>query len=87
MPADMGELIARWHHQQQEGQTLSLAELCADCPERIPELCRHLEAVKAMESFLGLNGAAQCSPTTSPMGKSRRRLGADDEHLSPSSRI
>jgi hypothetical protein len=55
MPPELSELIARWHEQQREGQTLSLAELCADCPEQLPELQRHVEAVQSMEAFLGLD--------------------------------
>jgi hypothetical protein len=45
MTFDMSELIARWHEQQRAGQTLSLADLCADCPQQLAALRRHLEEV------------------------------------------
>jgi len=58
MPPELHDLIARWHEQQSQGKYLSMADLCADCPEQLPELQRHIEAVQAMEAFLGLGEAA-----------------------------
>ncbi len=50
----LAELVSRWHTQQRQGQSLSLAELCADCPQQIAALQQHLQAVAAMQAFLGL---------------------------------
>jgi tetratricopeptide (TPR) repeat protein len=52
------ELVSRWQELQRQGKTVSPEELCAACPERLDELKRHLQAVGAMQSFLGLGGGA-----------------------------
>ncbi len=46
------DLLARWHDSQRQGQTLSLDELWADCPERLAELRQHVEAVAAMQALV-----------------------------------
>jgi hypothetical protein len=38
------ELVSRWHQLRQQGQTVSLEQLCGS-PEAVEELRRHLEAV------------------------------------------
>jgi hypothetical protein len=66
MAADrpLNELITRWHQLRQQGQSLSLQQLCADCPERLEELRQHLEAVRSVESFLGSREAAAGGPSS-----------------------
>jgi serine/threonine protein kinase len=59
MPADnlisMDDLVSRWHRLRQEGQPVSPEELCADCPDRLEELKRHLRDVAAMQDFLQIS--------------------------------
>jgi serine/threonine-protein kinase len=51
------ELVSRWQELRRQGRSVSPEELCAGSPERLEDLKRHLQAVGAMESFLGLGGA------------------------------
>jgi hypothetical protein len=37
-------LLRRWHEHRRRGEPLAVEELCRDCPERIPEVQRALEA-------------------------------------------
>jgi tetratricopeptide (TPR) repeat protein len=65
----LDDLVKRWHQMRQQGQTLSLQELCAEAPEKVDDLRRHLQAVAAMESFLGVNESGSAStlpPSPSP---------------------
>ncbi len=68
-PPPLIELVERWRELQRQGQAISPETLCADCPERLPELKQHLQAVAAMESFLGLavSPAAEPNPRAEPM--------------------
>src|SRR5262249_9350019 len=53
--------------QNRQGRTLSLAELCADCPERLEDLKEHLRAVAAMGRLLGLtDGPSGARPVGAP---------------------
>jgi hypothetical protein len=52
----LDDLVKRWHPRRQQGETLSLHELCAEAPDRVDELRQYLQAVAAMASFLSLNG-------------------------------
>jgi serine/threonine-protein kinase len=52
------ELVSRWQELRRQGKTVSPEELCAGCPERLEDVKRHLQAVGAMESFLGLDAGA-----------------------------
>jgi serine/threonine protein kinase len=54
-PPSVDELVQHWHQRREQGETLSLHELCAGAPEKVDELRQHLQAVAAMESFLGVN--------------------------------
>jgi hypothetical protein len=40
-------LISRWHELRRQGKVQSPEELCADCPERLEELKRHLQTIGA----------------------------------------
>jgi non-specific serine/threonine protein kinase/serine/threonine-protein kinase len=59
MPAEehmsIQDLVSRWRQLRQQGQPVSAEELCADCPDRLEELKRHLRDVAAMQDFLRLS--------------------------------
>jgi non-specific serine/threonine protein kinase/serine/threonine-protein kinase len=59
VPADksnsLQDLVSRWHQLRQQGQPVSAEELCADCPDRLEELKRHLRDVAVMQDFLQLS--------------------------------
>ncbi len=41
------ELLERWDDLRQQGEELSVEELCRDCPELADEVRRRIEALKA----------------------------------------
>jgi tetratricopeptide (TPR) repeat protein len=49
------ELVSRWHELHQQGLTPSAEELCADCPEQLVALKRHLAQVAAMHVTPGIS--------------------------------
>ena len=51
-----GFLLA-WHESFEGGREAPAAELCADCPELLPELERQIAALKRLEALAG------CAPT------------------------
>src|SRR5438552_2642388 len=61
------DLVCRWRELRQQGQTVSLEDLCGS-PAAVEELRRHLEAVADMESFLGLSGKGQLPSALSTGG-------------------
>jgi serine/threonine-protein kinase len=61
----LADLVSRWQELRRQGKPASPEEVCAECPERVEELKRHLQAVGAMESFLRLGAGAE-TPTLSP---------------------
>src|SRR4051812_13735260 len=67
MPPSVNDLVRRWHEQQGQGQTLTPEELCRDCPENLPALREHLQAVASMLSFLDMPGDGT---STGPPGPS-----------------
>jgi hypothetical protein len=54
-PRSLDDLVNRWQEQQRQGQTLSLEALCADCPDQLEALKRHLVEVASMQAFLQLS--------------------------------
>jgi serine/threonine-protein kinase len=50
----LSELLLRWQELRSEGQPISAEELCAGCPELLPELRRQIEALRSMEALLGM---------------------------------
>jgi tetratricopeptide (TPR) repeat protein len=54
----VSSLVLRWQERRQQGQFLSVAELCADCPELREAVDRQLQVMASMEGFLGLNDVA-----------------------------
>jgi serine/threonine protein kinase len=51
----VSELLLRWEEAREQGQPRSAAELCASCPELVPELERRIRALESMEAALGIN--------------------------------
>jgi formylglycine-generating enzyme required for sulfatase activity len=49
------DLLTRWQELQEQGQTLSVEELCADCPEHLEELKRRLREIASLQAFLQLS--------------------------------
>jgi hypothetical protein len=45
------ELLRRWEELRQQGQLLSVEELCADCPELVPELKQQMEVLTSVEAL------------------------------------
>ncbi len=54
MPEDalLLDLVVRWEESREAGQTLSLEELCRDCPELLPDLRERIQALDAMNAVL-----------------------------------
>ena len=69
------ELLLRWQELRQQGQVVTAAELCADCPELAGELQRCMETVDHWEQFLDTCDEGE-APSTVPesFGKYRRQL-------------
>jgi WD40 repeat protein/Flp pilus assembly protein TadD len=77
----VNDLLERWHEMRQQGRTLSLEQLCADCPERAAHLREHVRAAAAMEPFLAVAGGADIATLPPP----RAGGNAGDVTLAPSS--
>ena len=48
----LSDLLARYVHQRERGQSLSPEELCRDAPEQLEELCREIAGLNSLESLL-----------------------------------
>jgi hypothetical protein len=48
----ISELLQRWERLRQQGQTVSAAELCRECPELVAEVQAHLDAQQGVERLL-----------------------------------
>lgn len=48
----LGDLLLRWEELHEQGQTITPEELCRDCPELLPKLQHHIQALKAMTRAL-----------------------------------
>jgi serine/threonine protein kinase len=44
------DLLLRWEERRQSGEPVSAEELCADCPELLGELRRHIDQFRALEA-------------------------------------
>jgi serine/threonine-protein kinase len=62
----LSELLLRWQDLRNEGQSVSAEELCTDCPELLPELRQQIEAMRSMESLLGIGQPASGSMRKPP---------------------
>ncbi len=47
----LDELLSRWQERQARGQDVTAADLCADCPDLLPEVRRRLDALQRMENL------------------------------------
>ncbi len=63
--ASVNELVQRWQDLHQRGRSVSAEELCTENPELLDELRRQIQALMAMEQFLG---TADDGPDASPAG-------------------
>jgi serine/threonine protein kinase/tetratricopeptide (TPR) repeat protein len=48
-------LVKRWQSLQQRGESVTVDQLCADCPEVVPEVEERIRAVASMMAFLDLD--------------------------------
>jgi serine/threonine protein kinase len=76
----LSELLLRWQELQQQGQSITAAELCASCPELAAELQRRIETVDHWEQLLGTRDKEEApgpGPVPASFGKYRvvRPLG------------
>jgi serine/threonine protein kinase len=55
----LDDLVSRWRQHQLKGESVSMEELCGQCPEKAAELKERLEAVASMMSFLGLEAGGK----------------------------
>jgi hypothetical protein len=62
----VSELLLRWQELRREGQVVTAAELCADCPELAGELQRRMETVDHWEQFLGATTDEEDTPEPGP---------------------
>jgi serine/threonine protein kinase len=53
------ELLLRWEEQRQQGDPQSVAQLCADCPELLPDVQERLRTLLRWEEFLDAGRPAQ----------------------------
>ena len=66
--ARVSELLVEWEEARQQGQPISLEDLCKDVPELLPEVERRIAVLGAMRSALGTQ-AQEETLTTSPDGE------------------
>lgn len=50
------DLVVRWQELREQGQAITLAELCRDCPELIEPVKEQLQALQSLASFLNTPG-------------------------------
>jgi eukaryotic-like serine/threonine-protein kinase len=50
----MLDLLLRWEEHKSSGQDIDLAELCKDCPERLPDLELQIEQLQRLDGLLSL---------------------------------
>src|SRR5262249_21506667 len=62
----LDELRLCWQELQQKGRSVSVAELCAGCPELADALQRKIETVLYWETFLGAETVAEPPRSTPP---------------------
>lgn len=69
----LGDLLLRWEELHAQDQTIAPEDLCRDCPELLPELQHHIQALKAMTR--ALNDRAQstmaCQGSAQPTSAAR----------------
>jgi tetratricopeptide (TPR) repeat protein len=85
MSPTLTDLIRRWHEQKDRGNSLTPEDLCRDCPENLPTLRAHLEAVASMLSFLSLSdsGTSGADPALPPTRQWAGPAGAPSRQPAP----
>jgi WD40 repeat protein len=74
--ARVSDLLFRWEELHEQGQDLSAAELCADCPELAEELDRRIRALRALRPLLRQNEqrtTPELGPAVAPLSASPPR--------------
>src|SRR5437868_3912232 len=74
--ARINELLSLWQRLREEGQTASMAELCRDRPDLLPEIERRIQAVDALNRLADSIG----QDTTLPSDASASSHSAPDGH-------
>jgi Protein kinase domain len=69
--AQLSDLLMRWEELRQQGKSVAAEDLCADTPELRDELCRRIEALKALDQVLAItpqprNSAVTCEQAAPP---------------------
>src|SRR3989442_12849719 len=54
--AQLNQLLQQWQALRRQGQAAPPEQPCADCPELLPQLKAHIDALDAVQSYL-LNDA------------------------------
>src|SRR5216683_5131417 len=66
--AQLGDLLMRWEELRQQGKSVAAEDLCADTPELRDELCRRIEALKALDQVLAITPQPRNSTLTCEQG-------------------
>ena len=73
------ELVQHWQSLRQRGQSVTVEQLCAECPEAVPEVEERLRAVAEMMRFLDLTPeAGGQSPRLRPRSSLRQSDAGPD---------
>src|SRR5258708_9181336 len=64
----LDDLAARWEESRRQGQEVSAAELCRECPELLPELERYLGDTGAMPTLAPIMDDSDSPPTRMDTG-------------------
>jgi serine/threonine protein kinase len=67
----LGDLLMQWEELRQQGKSIAAEDLCADTPELRDELCRRIDALKALDQVLAItpqprNSAVTCEQAALP---------------------
>src|SRR5688572_30392655 len=60
----LNELLSRWEEAKRYGQSLAAEDLCSGCPELLPAVIRHIEALQMLAPFV--TGTEQCGQQATP---------------------
>jgi serine/threonine-protein kinase len=64
----LADLVSRWQELRRQGKPAPPEEVCAECPEKVEELKRHLQVLGAMKGFLEAGGTTLEGPDLPPTG-------------------
>jgi WD40 repeat protein/serine/threonine protein kinase len=74
-------MLLRWEEMREQGQSINPEELCHDAPELLPELCRRIEALAAMDPAL------KTAPSTAAESDGSARTEPRTERLPPATAV